>query len=269
VGSGRSSKFDQGTVTASGPALNIYLMSESQRNSYLSLDSVISDNGHSVSLNISGNTPGDGGVFLRGDKSNTFTGNAYVSGRRNHLVLQKGNGAVAVRGDIHVKDQALLRFANSNQLLETSNVRLENRGALQNLANFDITNTFRSLTVADNGIVHFNHTEGHSENSKYYIKIDDLIINQSGHLEIHGWQESRDFLLVRKTSAALEDALTKMTFAGYDRNNIHLEEYDSEYWSISSTPEPATYGALLGAIGLGLWTWKRKRREMPQVPQVK
>jgi len=52
-----------------------------------------------------------------------------------------------------------------------------------------------------------------------------------------------------------------MEFAGYDRNNIHLEEFDAEYWSISATPEPATYGAILGAIGIGLVVWqKRKRR---------
>jgi len=210
-------------------------MSESKAASYLSLDSIISDNGHSVSLNISGNKPGDGGVFLRGDKSNTFTGNTYVSGRRNHLVLEKTNGAIAVRGDIHVKDEALLRFGNSNQILKTSRVTLRNFGTLQTLANFDITNTFQSLIVEDNGIVHFNHTEGYSEGSKYYIKIDDLRINQGGHLEVHGWQEGRDFLLVRKNSENLA-ALTKMTFAGYDPNAVHVEEYDSEYWSISSTP---------------------------------
>jgi len=235
----------------------------------IELDLVISDSKHSVGLRVEGHDRAHSGLYLMGNQSNTFTGNVEVSGWKKHLVLRKDNGAIAVRSDILVKENAILRFEGSNQLLKTSKVKLKTHGVLQTLAGQggDITNTFLNITVEDNGVVHFNHGEGNSLNSKYYIKIDDLIINQSGHLEIHGWQESRDFLLVRKTSAALEDALTKMTFAGYDRNNIHLEEYDSEYWSISSTPEPTTYGALLGAIGLGLWAWKRKRREMPRAPR--
>jgi len=131
----------------------------------------------------------------------------------------------------------------------------------------DVTNTFQSLIVEDNGIVHFNHSEANSENTKYYIQLNDLLIHQGGHLVVQDWKEGRDFLLVRKTSAALADALTKIEFAGYDPYNIHLEEFNSEYWSISAAPEPST-GALLSAVGLGIWNWrKRKRREVPQAPR--
>jgi len=229
-----------------------------QEYSSIQLDVVISDSSQQVGLRIKSNNSGDSGFYLTGNQSNTFTGNVEVSGKRNHLILRKKNGAIAVRSDIIVKNQALLRFEESAQLLKTSNVTLRRYGVLQNLANSDISNTFQRLITEDNGIVHFNHEEGNSLNSKYYIKVDDLVINQGGHLEIHGWQEDRDFLLVRKTSSALADALKKMSFVGYDPNNIHLEDFDTEYWSISATPEPTT----LGAAGIGLSAWHRRRRHM-------
>jgi len=169
------------------------------------------------------------------------------------------NGCIAVRSDILVKDEAIVRFSGSNQILKTSSITLKNHGELQSLFDNNISNAFQRLTIEDNGIVHFNHEEGNSLNSSYYIKVDDLIINQGGHLKVRGWQEGRDFLLVRKTSTQLADALTKMEFAGYDRNNIHLEEFDTEYWSISAMPEPATYGAILGAAGLALVAWRRRK----------
>jgi len=199
-------------------------------------------------------------VFLRGYESNTFTGNVEVSGRRNHLVLEKLNGALAVRGDILVRDKAIVRFAQSSQLLTSSSITLKKNGELQTLAAFDITNTFHNLTIEDSGTIHFNHSEGNSHRSKYYIKVDDLIINQGGHLEVRGWQEGRDFLLIRKSSKTLDDALRKIGFAGYDRNNIHLEEYDAEYWSISAMPEPTTYGAIMGVGGLALVAWRKRKR---------
>jgi len=231
--------------------------------SYISINSVIADSSHKIGLRVSGNDPGEGGVTLGGNQSNTFTGNVEVSGRRNHLNLDKGNRAIAVRGDILVKDRALIRFAQSNQTLGTSTITLKNYGVLQSLSvsGSDIKNKFKKLIIEDNGIVHFNHSEGKSERAKYYIYFDDLITNQGGHLKIQDWKEGRDFLLVRKSSANLNDSLTKMSFVGYDRNNIHLEDFDGEYWSVSATPEPTTYGAILGAVGLGLCAWRRKYRK--------
>jgi len=139
---------------------------------------------------------------------------------------------------------------------------LRNGGVLQTLAPpsvDNITNTFRELIIENSGVVHFNHSEYNSQNSKYHIYVDDLVINEGGHLKIRDWQDERDFLLVRKNSQNLADALTKMEFVGYDPANIHLRDFNSDYWQISATPEPTTYGAILAAAGLGLWTWRRRR----------
>jgi len=204
-----------------------------------------------------------------GSDSNTFSGNVEVSGWKKHLVLRKSNGAIAVRSDILVRDEAILRFEGSDQLSRTSNVILRSNGAIQTLIKENlenIKNTFKTLTIEDSGVIYFNHKEGKKPNTKHYIKIDEIIVNHGGHLEVQGWQEGRDFLLVRKTSVALVDALTKMNFAGYDPNAIHLEDFDADYWSISGAPEPATTGAILSAAGLRLWIWRRHRRQVNGMP---
>jgi len=138
---------------------------------------------------------------------------------------------------------------------------LRNGGFLQTLDPYGegITNTFRELIIENSGVVHFNHSEYNSHSSKYHIYVDDLVINEGGHLKITDWQDERDFLLVRKNSQNLADALTKMEFVGYDPANIHLRDFNSDYWQISELPEPATYGAILGIVGLGLITWRKRR----------
>jgi len=143
-------------------------------------------------------------------------------------------------------------------------VTLNSNGRLQYLADFNIENTFRSLIVENNGIVDFNHREGSSQNSEYYIKVDDLIIDQDGHLEIHDWKVGRDYLLVRKDSKHLEDALNKISIEGWDQNQVYLKDYDEEYWSIEAAPEPSTYGAILGTVGIGLVVWRKRRKTQGQ-----
>jgi len=178
VNAGTNTYLSGGTLTSSESFLDLRLLSQSGNNgySYISTSVVISDSDHQVGLRIAGNDPGEGGITLAGDQSNTFTGNIEVSGRRNHLVLHKENGAIAIRGNFLIKDRALVRFSRNNQTLGTSNVTLKNYGVLQELFDSDITNTLKNLIIEDNGIVHFNHEEGNSANAKYYIYFDDLII---------------------------------------------------------------------------------------------
>jgi len=256
----RLAQFRDGILTSSESFLETRFLG--QAFSAIGLNVVIADSSHKVGLRITGNGYVDSGFYLYGGLSNTFTGNVEVSGIRNHLVLRKTGGAIAVRSNILVKDGAILRFEGSNQLLRTSSVTLKTNGVLQNLSlsGSDITNTFKSLVVEDNGIVHFNHTEGNSANAKYYIYLDDLIINQGAHLEVKDWQDGRDFLLVRKNSQNLADALERMAFEGYNPADIHLRNFNSTYWQISALPEPSTYGAIVSIIGLGFWALRRRKR---------
>jgi len=253
-----------GTLTSSDSFLTFYFKGNPfVAGGYLNIDSVITDSTHKVGVKVV--SGGNGAVFLSGNHSNTFTGNLEISGTYNGVVLNKSGGAIAVQRDIYVSNGGMLQFSQNQQVSRTSSVRLQTRGWVQFLSidGDDIKTSFKNLTIDDKGAIAFNHEEGESIRSKYYLFIDDLIINEGGLLGVFGWEQGRDFLLVKKTSANLSDALKQMVFADYDPNNIHLEDFDSEYWSISATPEPATYGALLGTIALGLWTW-RKRRDRAQ-----
>jgi len=198
-------------------------------------------------------------VFLTGNQSNTFTGNVEVSGKNNYLVLGKTNGAVAVRSDISVKNGAILNFTNSNQTLKTSSVLVSNSSLmLYSGVAANTSNSLKKLTVDGAGVISFDHLSVFK--FKKYLYLDDLVVGKGGRVTVMGWLDGQDFLLVRKNSKGLTDAIKKLEFRGYDRSRIHLVNFNKDYWEISAAPEPATYGAILGVIGLGVGLWRGRRR---------
>jgi len=249
-----------GYLTSNQSFLDIIINVRTASDKGLNIESAIIDNGpRKVGLRVSGDRPGEGVVFLTGSQSNTFTGNVEVSGRDNYLALGKTKGAVAVRENIFVRNGAVLNFANSNQTLRTSSVSVNDaRVILYSGVAADTSNSLKQLTIDGSGVVAFDHTSVFK--FKKYLYLDNLLVSQGGSLTVTGWLDGQDFLLVRKGSKGLADALKKMEFAGYDRNNIHLVDFNKDYWEISGAPEPATYGAILGAVGLGVVAWRRQRR---------
>jgi len=227
----------------------------------LYIDSNIADSSHSVGVRLSGK---NGILVFEGHQSNTFTGDVDISGSNTILYLNKLSGAVAIQGNTFINHGKLV-FHRSQQLSKTSKITLSNNAHLKYipLNYYSISNTLKELAIENGGLIDFDHTIEGTRNynyNNYYITLDDLIINNRGLLTIKGWKAERDFILVRKNSQHLADALTKMDFEGYNSANIHLRNYNSDYWQISALPEPATYGALLGAASLGLWAWRRRKR---------
>jgi len=95
--------------------------------------------------------------------------------------------------------------------------------------------------------------------------IDELTFSPGGILFIRNWYEYEDLFLVKKVhnGQAFDGAkLNQIVFEGYQDYYPTLKDYDKDYWQITpwGAPEPSTYGAILGAVGIGLWAW-RKRRE--------
>jgi len=224
----------------------------------LDIQSVITGN---MGLRLSGVHDGAGVVYLSGNQNNTFTGNVEIIGRNNYLVLRKTSGAVAVRGDIFVNNWAVLRLDESQQVSMSSNVTLANSTLYHSTVSKDLTTRFHRLTVSGNvGVVSFGSQGTHVH--KRYLYIDELVVWDTAHIEVNEWAPGRDFFLVRKTmdKNALDALMSKIIFRGWLPGRTHLESYDKDYWAISGTPEPETYGAIFGAVGLSLAAWRKRRR---------
>jgi len=89
----------------------------------------------------------------------------------------------------------------------------------------------------------------------------------SGQLFMLNWYQYEDILLVRKDGIDTRVG-PQIIFEGYEDFPVLFIDYDANYWQITPfhAPEPSTYGAILGAVGLGLWSWRRKRRRGGMLP---
>jgi len=265
--------IEGGYLTASGDYITVKAgtYGSSQIDSYgrkitfrFRIDAVIKDHrDHKVGLLITGShASGESGqVDLYGTAANTFTGDVIVDGLRNTLHLNKSAGVTAIRGNVYIKNQAAMNIVASNQIADSSKVTLSGRSTLSfSSAEKDIREGFRRLVVeGGTNRLAFYHSAEIEDNYIKMLVLDDLIINDGALLRISGWQAGRDFLLVRKNSAYLAAALKKITIDGWGRNQIYLKNYNSDYYSIEAAPESAAYGAVFGAVGIGLIAWRRKK----------
>jgi len=125
-----------------------------------------------------------------------------------------------------------------------------------------IINVFDKITIEESGVINF----GNYSNSRNTILFNDLLVAGNGKLTIKNWKDTRDYLLVRKSSSNTQGSLRNIQFEGYDPRSMQLLDFDSDYWQLTAIPEPATYGALFGAIGISLVGWRKKRRSPLQFP---
>jgi len=116
------------------------------------------------------------------------------------------------------------------------------------------------LKVIDRGTIQFEYSHTPS-----YLFLDKLIFNNtSAQLFVRGWQEYESYLLVKKT-AFVASLLKQIYFDGYSPDFPLLnEDYNADYYqitpfaTITGAPEPATYGVILGTVGIALVAWRRR-----------
>jgi len=259
-----------GVLTSSQSVLNIGLKTDRGPTDPLLINAVISDNERNkVGLRITG-TKHSGWVatVLGGDKSNTFTGPVEVSDEYNVVSLNKEKGAIAIRGDIFINNHAKLTLWRDGQIARSSIVRLRNstfQFSDQRYEKLTKTESFHKLVIEGTSYLQFSNE---ISLDKRFLYLDDLSIDYWGKLIVQGWKEGIHFLLVRKTSGSLEDALKKIAFEGYLPGRTHLESYNKDYWVISGTPEPAAYGAIFAVAGLGV-IWARRSGRGKSAPKVR
>jgi len=265
-----STVINDATLTSDSGSVDIHLTAGwPWSNTYI--NSVITDNGwQSVDLRVSGVVPGApnsaadspvegrGFVWINGSQSNTFTGTLFVN-NANCVVLNKTNGATAVRGNIVASNGGVVGLERSNQIADTSTVTLDGRirsaGLHYENIGYAITEKFYQLRVMGKGSLGFWPSYGRS------LYLDDLMIEYGSVLHIKHFHEGLTRLLVRKDSEHLQDSLHRIKFQGRREPKASIKDYDADYWEvIPGFPEPTTYGAAFSVAALALWAYRRKRR---------
>jgi len=102
--------------------------------------------------------------------------------------------------------------------------------------------------------------------------IDSLTFSgPDAQLFIRNWYQHEDILLVRRSGFSDAD-LPKIIFEGYQDYTTSWRHWDGDYYQIMpfntlNIPEPATTGALLGALGTGLWLLRRRKHTPDSRPR--
>jgi len=113
-------------------------------------------------------------------------------------------------------------------------------------------------TSGDIGVLDFNGGEIGRAN---YLFLNRLTFaDTNSQLIIRRWGEYGDYLLVRRSGneSLIPPILSQIWFDGY--GPARWIPYDNDFWQITPAPEPATYGAILGAVGVGLFAWRKRKR---------
>jgi len=191
------------------------------------------------------------------------------------LALSKttSNYLGAYGGTIIVGDRAgtdILRLDRAEQIANNASVTLRGghpdparflmaEGILQfngiNGSGVGIRETIGNLTVEGRGVIDFRG--GEAGRANFLIITGLLAIDANSRLFIRNWYEFEDYILINRNGVG-NGVLERITFEGY--GPALLRDWDSTFYQITPMPEPATYGAILGAVGLGLWGWRKKHR---------
>jgi len=237
-------------------------------------------------LNIGGGglvKAGKGALILKGASAyvgtaNTITGLSYLNEGPVYLDYDGLlSGAVAISGRILVGFGAAapgqLIVARNEQIADTATVVLDgvatsDGGLSRHIPVFQIGNALRvvehihALRIEGNGIVRFSGAAGRATNQLFLKDLQiPTIPNANGSLFVQNWVENVTYLIVSRTAPNVMAVLNRIRFQGW-APGAKLWDYDANNWQIvpMGAPEPATYGAILGALGLGLVVWRKRRQ---------
>jgi len=263
-----------GLLVASGGYLNLGRVTTSADVLHIHVAAPTINSQFDISSEIFGSAKlvksGNGKLLLWGDQENTYTGTTYVNG--GILALHKTGGKNAILGDIVVGDfdgQDMLLIAGSHQIADTAKVTLRgvwpkqpttpgglHEGVLQMNSGgvlAGVLDAFDTLHIEGRGVINFAGGEVTRAN---YLYLNHLTFaDADSRLVIRNYIEHADFLLVRRAFAG-GVPLGQILFADYGA--ARLVDFDEHYFQITPFPEPATYGAIFGLVGLALWGFGKK-----------
>jgi len=237
------------------------------------------DSGLTISSAIRGSIftkTGPGRLTYSGSNANVFT-QVYVN--EGMLVLGKTAGVVAVAGSqLTIGDRghsAIVRLDNHEQIADTTAVWLrggyadparhvKHEAVLQfnGAGGAGLRETFKNLVVEGRGVIDF---QGGTLAAPNYLRLEDLDVRygiEGGSvLLVRNWVEFEDRLLVRRTSANLTASLPHIHFEGYAPGAV-TRDYNAQYYEVVPYPEPSTYGAIFGTVGLALALRSKRRPKL-------
>jgi len=99
------------------------------------------------------------------------------------------------------------------------------------------------------------------------LNATNFIIDAGVTLSIANWTNAADFFYAQNWSGATLNSsgtapMNQVSFAGFSPSNTKWQGYDSQ---VTPVPEPATYGAWLVGVLLGVVFWRRQRATTPLV----
>ncbi len=169
----------------------------------------------------------------------TGSGNLIKTGAGT---LASGGVSSSYTGSIFLNEGAISFLADN---IFTSSTDLTMAGGTLFLN--DTSQIFDALTITGNSIIDFGASS--------LLNINSLSIADGSTLTITNWTQSIDYFYSQFAPGAAE--LSRIIFSNSSSPGAAWQSYDKQ---ITPVPEPATYGALLTAAGLGLYLWHRKRR---------
>jgi len=245
--------------------------------------------GGAVGLFVGSRSPiiktGDGTLRLNGDGV-TMSGQSLII-HQGTVAFEQGEGMVFERvvvGDGTGTDVLELPANHTNPIRHPSRRRLpsitlhgtpystnpdsgEFDAAILRFGGGTVQNA-HLLHVKGRGTLDF---VGGTESAPNMLYLEEFTLEdfETTMLFIRNWEDKHDFLLVRHNAPniALIDAefLSRINFEGYDAP-AQWVYWSDEYWEIKPFPEPTFYGAILGVVGIGLITCRKKRRTSKRRP---
>jgi len=220
---------------------------------------------------------GPGSLTFSGTAANALNGGAYVN--EGMLIFNKSAGVPAISSQagwrLTIGDRghsAIVRLDNHEQISNSADVWLRggyadsarhvglgHEGVLQfnGAGNAGLTETFRNLVVEGRGVIDF---QGGTLGAPNFLILDNLSVRYNAEggsvLFVRNWVEFEDRLLVKRSSVNLTASLPHIHFEGYAPGAL-LRDYNATYWEVVPFPEPSTCGAILSALGIGLWARRK------------
>lgn len=232
LGGGNLAISNAGDTTITGTQVNVGAITVSGAGA-TDFQSVVNAN----SLTVAGT-----GTTTLGGSGNNNINSTTVSG--GTLLLDKDSGT-ALTGNITVTN-GTLEFGGDNQTTAWTNITLGS-GAIIELN--DSEQTIATLTITGDTVLDF--AGGGST-----LNVGNLLLSDDAVLTIINWSNAVDVFTAHLDPGS--SALGQVIFEG--SGGSAWDPIDGNITPGPVVPEPQTYGAILAAMGLAVFVWRRQRR---------